>query len=312
MNFYAAALISVLSITLSASTSGARADDTYANPKAIDMLEWLPSSPPDHRILYDTNPSTFGELHLPKNTAPGPHGFPVVAWIHGGGWTADWTIAHTDPLVDALTKQGIATWSIEYRRLGNVGGGFPNTFLDVAHAVDFLRKIAPQYKLDLNRVVVAGHSSGGHLALWVAGRGNIPKDSALYVSDPLPLKGVVSLAGVVDLETAMTVGGRKDALELLNVQDAAAAAPLWPTTNPARLLPFHIPQILIVGTKDNPWRVTITKTFAETATQKSDTVSLIIPEGANHFDMVDAKGPAFPIFAKNVKMLLGIPEDSAK
>ncbi len=295
----------VLAHVLIATTS-AKAGDTFINPKSVDMIEWLPSSPPDHRILYDTNPSTFGDLRIPKNSSPGPSGYPVLVFLHGGGWTADWTINHTDQLVEALTQEGIATWSIEYRRLGNAGGGYPQTFLDVAKAVDFLRKIASQYRLDLNRVVVAGHSSGGHLALWLAGRRNLPKDSKLYAPDPLPLKGVISLAGVVDLEGALTIGDRKDSLQLLNVSDAASAAPLWAETNPMRLLPFGIPQLLIVGSKDGPWRITITKTFAEAATQKGDPVRLLIPDGANHFDMVHARGPAYPLIATGAKSMLGL------
>jgi acetyl esterase/lipase len=293
-------------------TSIAKAGNTFINPKSVDMIEWLPSSPPDRRILYDTNPSTFGDLRLPKNSTPGPSGYPVLIFVHGGAWTADWTINHTDQLVEALTQEGIATWSIEYRRLGNAGGGYPQTFLDVARGADFLRKIAPEYRLDLNRVVVAGHSSGAHLALWIAGRRNLPKESKLYVPDPLPLKGVISLAGVVDLEGALTIGDRKDSLQLLNVSDAASAAHLWAETNPMRLLPFGISQLLIVGTKDNPWRITTTKTFADAATQKGDPVRLLIPDGANHFDLVHAHGPAYPLIATGAKSLLGMPTTDAK
>jgi acetyl esterase/lipase len=288
-------------------TSVAIAADTYINPKAIDTIEWLPSSQSDYRILYSTNPSNFGDLRVPKISSPSVNGHPVLVFVHGGAWTADWTLGHTEQLVEALSKEGIATWSIEYRRLGNAGGGYPETFLDVAKALDFLRKLAPKHQLDLSRVVVAGHSSGGHLALWLAGRRNLPKESKLYISDPLSIRGVVSIAGVVDLEGALIIGDRSDSLQLLNVPDANAATSLWPETNPMRLLPFGIPQVLIVGTKDNPWRVTITKSFAQTATEKGDNVRLMIPEGANHFDVVHAHGPAYPIISSAVKSLLGMP-----
>ncbi len=151
--------------TLSPLVSIAMAAEGYLNPAAIDMLQWLPSAQSDYRILYGTNPSNFGDLRLPKNVAPSPDGYPVLVFIHGGAWTSDWTLSHTEQFVEALNKEGVATWSIEYRRLGNAEGGYPGTFLDVAAGLDFLRKLAPKYQLNLNRVVVAGHSSGGHLAL---------------------------------------------------------------------------------------------------------------------------------------------------
>lgn len=288
------------------------AADTYINPKATDMIEWMPTTQSDHRILYDTNPSTFGDLRLPKNVKPGPDGYPILVFVHGGSWNADWTLGHSEQLVEALSNEGIATWSLEYRRLGNAGGGYPGTFIDVAKGLDFLRKLAPKYQLDLNRVAVAGHSSGGHLALWLAGRRNLPKTSKLYVPDPLPLKGVVALAAVADLEGALTIGDRKDTLTLLQVSDANAAAPLWAETNPSRLLPFGVPQVLIVGTKDGPWRVTTTKSYAQTATEKGDNVRLIIPEGANHFDVVHAHGPAYPMISSALRSMLGMQTAAAK
>src|SRR5207302_9122787 len=100
---------------------------------------------------------------------------------------------------DALKAEGIATWNVEYRRLGESGSGWPGTYLDVGRAVDHLRTIARQYELDLSRVVVVGHSAGGHLAMWVAGRSRIPVSSPLYAADPLRMRGVVDLAGPLDV-----------------------------------------------------------------------------------------------------------------
>src|SRR4029434_10633001 len=95
----------------------------------------------------------------------------------------------------ALTEAGVATWSVEYRRVGNQGGGWPGTFEDVAVDTEHLREIAKTYPLDLNQVIAVGHSAGGHLALWLAARKLLPKDSPAYSHDPLPLRGRVSLAG---------------------------------------------------------------------------------------------------------------------
>ena len=130
------------------SVPAATAAEKFINPKAVDMIEWMPATQSDHRILYDTNPSTFGDLRLPKNVKPGADGYAVVVYLHGGGWTSDWTIGHSEQLVEALSNEGVATWSLEYRRLGNAGGGYPGTFADVAKGLDFLRTIASKYQLN--------------------------------------------------------------------------------------------------------------------------------------------------------------------
>ena len=104
------------------------------------------------------------------------------------------------PLAAALTEEGIATWNIEYRRLGNDGGGWPGTFRDVASAADLLRTLAREHALDLTRVIAIGHSAGGHLAMWLAARPKMPQGSDVYSSNPLKLAGVVNLDGPGDLK----------------------------------------------------------------------------------------------------------------
>jgi acetyl esterase/lipase len=302
MNRFCTLLCIVTSLALAcASTATA---EFYINPSAVETVEWLPSRQSDYRLLYGTNSNQFGDLRIPKGPVPAG-GYPVLVFLHGGGWSSDWNLGYTEQLVEALNNEGIATWSLEFRRLGNGGGGYPGTFMDAAAGTDFLRRIARRYHLDLDRVIVGGHSSGGHLALWIAGRKNLPASSPLYSANPLEVKGVVSLASVVDLEGALTIGNRTDVLQLLNVTTAAAAEPLFPHTNPMRLLPYGVPTYLMVGTRDNGWRQTITQNFAVAAASLGDTVELVIPDGANHFDVVDAYGPAYPMIAGAVKSMLG-------
>jgi acetyl esterase/lipase len=143
-----------------------------------------PPPPATERIPYGPDPLQFGDLRLPEG--PGPH--PVVVVVHGGFWRARWDLEHIGHACAALTREaGVATWCIEYRRIGNEGGGWPGTFLDVGAATDFLREIAKTHSLDLDRVVTIGHSAGGHLAVWLAARQHIPKDDSLHTDLPLPL-----------------------------------------------------------------------------------------------------------------------------
>src|SRR5947209_955853 len=200
----------------------------------------------------------FGELHLPEGSGP----YPTVILIHGGFWRAPFGYTLMTGLAEDLTNRGIAAWNIEYRRVGDPGGGWPATLLDVAQAADYLPTIAPQYALDLKRVVTVGHSAGGHLALWLAARPRIPKDSILASGNtseneengairPLPITGAVSQAGVSDLEMGWRLNlGNGAVAELLggslpDVPERYAAA------SPAAMLPLGVPQVLIHGTEDD-------------------------------------------------------------
>jgi len=109
----------------------------------------LSAGPPTARIAYGSSPQQFANLRLPKTL--GRH--PVVVFIHGGCWLSQFDIAHVGKLEQALADSGFAVWSIEYRRVGDDGGGWPNTYMDVALGADHLRRIAAQYQLDLDRVI---------------------------------------------------------------------------------------------------------------------------------------------------------------
>ena len=124
----------------------------------------LPPPPADARLAYGTDPHQFGDVRLPKTKGP----FPIVMTIHGGYWRAKYDLAHIGHLCAALTAKGIATWNIEYRRVGNPGGGWPGTFEDIRNAYRYLPLITKRYDLDSNKVLVMGHSAGGQLALCLA------------------------------------------------------------------------------------------------------------------------------------------------
>ena len=142
----------------------------------------------------------------------------------------------------------MATWSLEYRRIGNPGGGWPGTFADVAQGADHLRVLARTYPLDLNRVIVIGHSAGGHLALWLAARRRRRAASALYDKNPLLVHGVVSLAGVTDLKKFRP--NCRDAVTKLLGASPQEVAERYQQTSPIELLPLGVEQRLILGAVD--------------------------------------------------------------
>ena len=119
---------------------------------------------------YGPGTDRFGELWRPAGDGP----WPVVALLHGGFWRARRTLELMRPLAADLAGRGFAAWNLEYRRVGQPGGGWPGTFQDVAAGLDHLAELAGREPLDLDRLVVAGHSAGGHLALWSAARPGLP------------------------------------------------------------------------------------------------------------------------------------------
>jgi acetyl esterase/lipase len=264
----------------------------------VDDYVRLPSIPADHRLMYGSDPAQFGDLYLPSQ--PGPH--PVVVLLHGGCWRGQYGLAPLGQLCTALTAEGLAVWNVEYRRLGN-GGGWPATFIDVATAADALRGIAGQYALDLARVVAMGHSAGGHLALWLAGRHRLPPESQLYTAAPLPLRGVVSLAGVPDL-----VEGVKRDLCGGAILDLVGGSPetmpeRYRQASPSALLPLGAPQRHIVGREDQSVPADYVEQYAAVAA-KQDDVRLDILAATGHFEPVVASTAAWATVKRTVLALL--------
>lgn len=187
-------LTPVLALTLLPATASSQA------PPAVDRPEQVrthPARAPALTARYGADPLQTGELRLPPGRGP----FPVAVTIHGGCWTTEMgeTLRGLAPLADALVDRGFAVWNIEYRQLGNAGGGWPGTFRDWGDGVDHLRVLARRQPLDLTRVVVVGHSAGAYAAVWVASRSKLQASSEVRGARPLPVRAVVVLDGPPEL-----------------------------------------------------------------------------------------------------------------
>ena len=259
------------------------------------------------RLSYGPEEFHFGELHLPVTT--GLH--PVVILIHGGFWRVPYDYTLMTRLANDLAARSITAWNIEYRRTGDPNGGWPNTFLDVANATDFVRSIATTYHLDLQRVVPIGHSAGGHLALWLAARPRIPQDNVLAhsntpesVHNPLALLGAISLAGVSDLlmgwqrklgseAVAELIGGSPDALP-----------ERYAVASPAEMLPLSVPQMLVHGTADDRVPYAMSEAYATKAQAAGDNVRLITLPDVDHFALIDSTSQAWATTVNALQELL--------
>ncbi|MDW3216791.1 MAG: alpha/beta hydrolase [Ilumatobacteraceae bacterium] len=234
------------------------------------------------RHSYGDAPEQFGELHLPTGV-DGP--LPVVVLVHGGFWRNPYDLSLMDPLATDLVERGHAVWNIEYRRVGDAGGGWPGTLTDVAAAVDALAALSVDHSLDLTRVAIVGHSAGGHLALWAAGRAGLPDDvpGASPVVTPVV---AVGQGAVVDLLGAAAAPlGNGAVMELLGgapdeVPERYAAARPRLDAGPT--------MVSVVGVRDTvvPPRYSVDPTLP-------GAVVVIEVDGAGHMDLIEPSDPAW-------------------
>ena len=246
---------------------------------AEDYLAF-PQAEADFRVQYGGHALQFAELSLPHTAAP----HPVIILIHGGCYRERYGLPPTRGLAAALTKLGFAVWNIEYRRHG-CGGAFPEMFLDVAAAADQLRQLEDEHALDLWRVISAGHSAGGHLALWLAGRRRIPAGSPLYSADPLPIYGAVALAPLVDIGRAWQAGACGEALPVVMGGSPEDAADHYRAASPIELLPLGIAQRLLVGEQDSSILANVGSYLTAAQAHGDDAQLQILPD-CGHFEIV--------------------------
>ncbi|QSO50742.1 alpha/beta hydrolase [Alicyclobacillus curvatus] len=269
------------------------------------------------RVAYGADASQFGDLRLPKGDGP----FPVVVVIHGGFWYDRYDLSLMDDVSADLTRRGFATWNIEYRRVGDEGGGWPLTLLDTAEAVDYLTVLAGHHPLDLGKVITLGHSAGGHLALWVAARRRIAElglaGSEKFLgreddgSHPLQIHGAVSLAGVSDLQQMWQVRQENSPVVDFLGGTPSEVPERYAVASPDALLPLGLPQVLVHGTDDDRVPFDISDRYYQKAMELGDTVTLIELPGIEHFKVIQPNSEAWPTIAAAVEELFMTIEASA-
>jgi acetyl esterase/lipase len=262
-----------------------------------------------HRYNYGSDPSQWGELFLPELPDGGTHRGVVVV-IHGGYWRSQYGAELGQPLAADLAGHGMAAWNLEYRRAGN-GGGWPGTFQDILAGIDKLAELAEPHSLDLAKVVALGHSAGGHLAVWAAGRDRLgglgvePEHRDVGAGAPgVRLTGVVSQSGVLNLAEA----------EKLNLSNGAVANLLGGPSSeypgrhryadPVAALPLGVPVYAVHATEDEDVPLAMSVTYAEASLNGQVPAQLVTVPG-DHFALIDPAEPAYQKCRELVRELLG-------
>lgn len=253
---------------------------------AMPLMQWAdllsrPRPHADERIAYGADPSQIADLWLPERSASSAPP-PVVVLIHGGCWTASVAdLSIMDFAADDLRRRGLAVWNIEYRRLGQPGGGYPGTYQDVAAALDRLPAVAEAHGLARGPYVVAGHSAGGHLALWSGGRARLPATSPLRTPHPLSIKAVIDIAGIANLQTDTATACGPDRVAAMAGPPSPERPDVYADTSPAALAPLGIPTWVIHGAEDVTVAPPVGAAYAALARARGDTVEVLSPPGGH-------------------------------
>jgi len=258
-----------------------------------DILS-LPFPPAGARIAYGSDPNQFFELRVPALDTKTKVPYPLVVNIHGGYWRARYDLNHAGHLCAALTSRGIATANLEYRRVGNEGGGWPGTFADVHAAYNFLCRNLDQYEVDSRRVLIMGHSAGGQLALCLAAH------------EPR-IHTIISLAGVVNLRRAYDLHLSDDAVVEFLGGSPGAVAERYGEADPMQLSVGGVLQVLFHGSVDEEVPPDFSRDYVAAkrrAGEQKENVRLVEIRGAGHFDLIDPRAAAWKQVEHAVLQLL--------
>ncbi|GAA4908544.1 alpha/beta hydrolase [Streptomyces coeruleoprunus] len=285
------------------------------DPAARDAAEEAsalshPAVDPDSTASYGEHPDQIVDFYAPRDRHDR---VPLVVVLHGGAWRAPYDRWHITPFVDFLARRGFAVANVEYRRggeipaprgTGPVAGRWPETFDDVAAAMDALPALASAHlpQADLRRTVVTGHSAGGHLALWAAARHVLPAGSPWRLDAPPDLRGVVALAPIGHFERAVELDVCGGAVTQLlggetDFKTRAAAA------DPASLLPTGIATALVQGREDIVVPLPVAEAYADAAARAGEMVGLTVLDDVGHFPLIDPSADACAVVAEEIAQL---------
>ena len=274
-------------------------------PMTLDDYLALRGPGPSASFAYGSAPSQYAELFRPQGAGP----FPVALLVHGGCWSVRFGgIEQMRHLAGVLAAGGVAVWNVEYRRADEDGGGYPGTYLDLHAALALLAAEAPRQQLDTGRIVAIGHSAGGQLVQWIAGRARIAATSPLFLAAPLPVREIVSLGGLADLrgEQALIAASCGRTTAQLAGLPSASRPDVFADTNPAELLPNGSRTVLITGEHDTIAPPRAAHAYAARARAAGDQAEVHIVPGASHYDEVSTGSAVWPVLRAAIARALGV------
>ncbi|GAA3748706.1 alpha/beta hydrolase [Salinactinospora qingdaonensis] len=254
---------------------------------------------PDLTVAYGPHPEQVADVRLPADPArPAPL---LLLW-HGGFWRQAHDRGYLEPMAADLAGHGFAVANIEYRRAGGEGG-WPTTLVDAAEAADALPDLverAAPGRIDRDRVVRAGHSAGGHLAVWTVLRHRLPETAPGAGSPPTQVAGVLAVAPVLDLAEAWRRGLGEHAVDAFMGGGPDQFPGRYGHAAPVELGRPPVPVTLVHGRADPRVPVEMSRHYAARTA-----CTLVEVAGADHFAVVTPTSSAWPRVLDALAALVG-------
>ena len=277
-----------------------------AEPMSLKQYMALQGPAPTAHVAYGQAPQQYVEFFEPTGSGP----FPVAVLIHGGCFQNDFEgMPQFRGMAGALAARGIAVWSIEYRGVDRLGGGYPGTWLDVRDALDLLVAQAPSRHLDLQRLVLVGHSAGAVLGLWAAGRAKLPTASPLYEAHPLTIPQVLAVGSIADLPAASARIWQAKcdvSLSQLTGLPTAERPDVDADTSPFALTPNGSATLFINGDHDTIAPPKPSADYAARVRERGDVAETLVLPDASHFDEVAVTSPSWALVEPAILKALGV------
>lgn len=297
MTFRPPFIVAMISFMLMSCTTSVQTDRIADTNPTLENVPYssivsLSHKEPDATIYYAENDLQFGKLWLPNSSIIEPHyDSPLVIFIHGGCWLNAYSIDHSFPLTSALAENGAMVWSLEYRRTGDTGGGWPGTFTDILLGIQYFLQ-QTNYKYDKSKVFLVGHSAGGHLALLAEKEIAVQNQNDVVISKVIGLAAISNLAkyatGKNSCQAAVSqfMDGNIEAQQL-NYQQADPAL---------QLIKHHsaTKRFLLHGTADS-----IVPLHQSTEAQFQATI--IEVQNGGHFDWLHPQSESFQVLLDLIK-----------
>lgn len=242
------------------------------------------------RMTYGSDPRQFGDLHLPPASSGGDsRPVPLVVMIHGGGWMDTSSLSGASGQAEDLARAGVAVWNIEYRGTGGAGG-WPQTYEDVAAAIDAIPLVAglSPMPLDLGRVAVTGVSAGGSVAAWAANREALP-DGAPGANPVFPIRNCVAMCAVYDLARAIRWGD--PFIRPLLGGGPEEFPDRYRNTSPIAYFAPHVRTVILHGRNDTVVEVQQAISYEAAARRARRPVVMRLFDDASHGSWANLAGP---------------------
>ncbi|GAB90098.1 alpha/beta hydrolase family protein [Gordonia rhizosphera] len=248
------------------------------------------------KVEYGNAPSQFGHVYHSVEAAPAE--IRPIVLIHGGYWSTEFALTIQTAIARQFADRGALVWNIEYRRVGEEGGGWPSTGRDVLAALRALdgpvRDAVPTDiadRINWGSVAVVGHSAGGQLAVWSVAQLRARTASCAITT-------VIAQSAALDIEA----GADRPSIRRLLGRPIDEIPHRYRDASPIRQEPFDAHVVALHAADDTAIPVESSRRYVRTVTEYGQSAELVVVPGEGHDAFVDPRSAC----SRQTVRLLGI------